>query len=284
MNKKFRPWGIGYIAWLVIFAIIPMLIMVALTIVDCEGVDFKNSSLSLISFDIFASSSEGVSATVIAFANSILYAIITCVCCIVLGYIIAYKIFRSHFKNKFLVITLLILPMWSNILLRIYALKSAMEEANIVISLLQSWGFENVHGILLAGRPIGVIIGLIVTYLPFMVLTIYTALEKVEYSLEEAALDLGLTEMKKFWKVVFPLSVKGIVTGSIMVFLPCISGFAIPEILGYGDIVLIGNIIDQLFRDMNYNSGALLAIVILFFILGSILLVNKFDKDGETLI
>ena len=173
--------------------------------------------------------------------------------------------------------------MWSNILLRVNALKSVMEPHNIIVSLLNKMGI-NILGPSLAGTPIAIIIGLIATYLPFMILTVYTALEKIEYSLEEAALDLGLTDFKKFWKVVFPLSFKGIVTGSIMVFLPCMSGFAIPEILGQGNIVLIGNVIDMLFRNMNYNVGALLSVVILALIIGAIAIVNKVDKEGDTLI
>lgn len=279
MNRHFKLFGKIYTVWLFIFALLPMVIMLILTFLDCEGLDFSDAKFSLISFTQFSYSS-----TMIAFLNSIVYAFITTIVCIALGYLVAYRIFRSHFKNKFLVITLLILPMWSNILLRINALRSLLEEHNIFVSMMEQLGFTYVKGIAVAGTPAAVLIGLIVTYLPFMVLTIYTALEKIEPSLEEAAIDLGLTELKKFWKVVFPLSFKGIVTGSIMVFLPCLSGFAIPEILGQGNIVLIGNVIDQLFRNMNYNAGALLAIVILVFILGSIILVNKFDKDGETLI
>jgi len=195
---------------------------------------------------------------------------------------VAYAIFRSHFKNKFLVMTILILPMWSNMLLRIEALKNIMEPHNIITDILSKLG---IHVSLdIAGTPLAVIIGLISTYIPFMILSIYTALEKIDYSLEEAALDLGLTETKKFWKVIFPLSTKGIVSGSIMVFLPCMSGFAIPEILGQGNILLIGNVIDQHFRNMNYNLGSLLAVVILIIILGAIFLVSKFDKEGETLL
>lgn len=279
MNKHFKFFGRAYRIWLFIFALLPILIMLGLTIFDCEGIDFSDAKLSLISFEQFTFSS-----TLIAFLNSILYAVITTVICIVIGYIVAYRIFRSRIKNKFMVITLMILPMWSNILLRINALKSILEEHNIFTSMFQQMGFENAKSLDLAGTPFAVILGLVVTYLPFMILTIFTALEKIEPSLEEAALDLGLTETKKFWKVVLPLSSKGIVTGSIMVLLPCMSGFAIPEILGQGNIVLIGNVIDQLFKNMNYNAGSLLAIVILIFILGSILLVFKVDKDGETLI
>lgn len=277
MKQYFKKLSIPYFVWLYILAIIPFVIMIVLSFVSNEGMDFSEATFTFSNFSELATSS-----TLIAFRNSFVYAVIATLSCMVIGYMIAYAIFRSHFKNKFLVMTILILPMWSNILLRIEGLKNLMEPHNIITDLLSKIGIN--VGLDFAGTPTAVIIGLIATYIPFMVLSIYTALEKIDYSLEEAALDLGLTETKKFWKVVFPLSFKGIVSGSIMVFLPCMSGFAIPQILGQGNILLIGNVIDLHFRNMNYNLGALLAVIILIVILGAILLVNKFDKEGETLI
>jgi len=277
MNKYFKKLAIPYFVWLYVLAIIPFVIMVILSFVNNEGLNFSKAIFTLDNFGYLTTSS-----TVIAFMNSLFYAVIATLTCIVIGYMVAYAIFRSHFKNKFLVMTILILPMWSNMLLRIVALKNIMEPHNIITDILSKLG---IHVSLdIAGTPLAVIIGLISTYIPFMILSIYTALEKIDYSLEEAALDLGLTETKKFWKVIFPLSTKGIVSGSIMVFLPCMSGFAIPEILGQGNILLIGNVIDQHFRNMNYNLGSLLAVVILIIILGAIFLVSKFDKEGETLL
>ncbi len=277
MNKYFKKLAIPYFVWLYVLAIIPFVIMVILSFVNNEGLNFSKAIFTLDNFGYLTTSS-----TVIAFMNSLFYAVIATLTCIVIGYMVAYAIFRSHFKNKFLVMTILILPMWSNMLLRIEALKNIMEPHNIITDILSKLG---IHVSLdIAGTPLAVIIGLISTYIPFMILSIYTALEKIDYSLEEAALDLGLTETKKFWKVIFPLSTKGIVSGSIMVFLPCMSGFAIPEILGQGNILLIGNVIDQHFRNMNYNLGSLLAVVILIIILGAIFLASKFDKEGETLL
>jgi spermidine/putrescine transport system permease protein len=177
---------------------------------------------------------------------------------------------------------MLILPMWSNLLLRTEALGNIMEHNNILTDLLSRTGITLSIGI--KGTPLAVLIGLVFTYLPFAILPIYTALEKISYSLEEAALDLGLTETKKFWKVIFPLSLKGVVSAAILVFLPSLSGFAIPQILGKGNIVLIGNVIEESYRNMNYNFGSLLSIIILVFILGSILIISKTDKEGETLL
>jgi spermidine/putrescine transport system permease protein len=168
--------------------------------------------------------------------------------------------------------------MWTNILLRINALASIFKENNILTDLL------GIPGINIIGTDLAIILGMVFTYLPFIILPIYTSLEKIDPSLDEAALDLGLPNTKKFWFVIFPLSLKGVVSGSIMVLLPCLSGFAIPKILGEGNIILIGNIIEQSFINMSYNVGSVLAIVLLIIILGSIILVNKVDKEGETLL
>ena len=177
-----------------------------------------------------------------------------------------------------MILLLLILPMWTNILLRINALASVFKASNIISDIF------NIPGLDIIGTDLAIILGMVFTYLPFIVLPIYTSLEKVDYSLEEAALDLGVTETKKFWKVIVPLTMNGVMSGSMMELLPWLSGFAIPKVLGAGNILLIGNIIEQNFINMSYNQGALLAVVLLVIILGSILIVNKFDKEGETLI
>ena len=143
------------------------------------------------------------------------------------------------------------------------------------------------HGLLgdnILGSDFAILIGMVFTYLPFMVMPIYTQLEKIDPLLHEAALDLGLTDTKKFFKVVLPLSSKGIVSGSITVLLPCLSGFAIPKILGKGNVLLIGNIIEQSFYNMDFNGGSVLAVLLLIIILGVIFIINKTDKEGETLI
>lgn len=277
MNKSFKKMAWPYLVWLLLLTAVPTVFMLVLSFCDIEGIDFEEASFS---FSAFAQLSE--SSTLIAFLNSFLYASLATIICIVIGYIVAYQLFKSKINNKFLCLTLLILPMWSNILLRTEALGNILEPNNIVNDLLSKIGLG--FSLDLRGTGFAVLIGLVFTYLPFMILCIYNALEKIDYSLEEASLDLGLTKTKTFWHVTFPLSVKGIVTGSIMVFLPCFSGFAIPEIMGKGNIVLIGNIIDQFFKNMNYNIGSLLAIIILVIILGAICLVDKFDKDGETLL
>jgi spermidine/putrescine transport system permease protein len=247
--------------------------MFILIFLQNEGLDLEQATFSMNSFTLFFDSS-----TILAIGNSLFYSITATAFCILLGYLVAYTVFRSKVKNKFLVLIIFILPMWSNLLLRIQAVGSLMETNNILTSML------GISGININGSPLAIIIGMVVTYLPFMILPIYTSLEKIGKPLEEASLDLGLTESKTFFKVVLPLSAKGIVSGSIMVFLPALSGFAIPQILGKGNVLLVGNIIEQSFKNMNYNFGSLLSIVLLLFIMGSLLLINRTDKEGETLL
>lgn len=277
MNKSYKKLSIPYLIWLIIFGIIPIIVMIILSFIDSEGMSFKDASFSLNSFKLLFDK-----ATLISIKNSFLYTTISTIISLFLGYFVAYQLYKSKIKNKLLVLTIFILPMWSNLLLRIEALGNMMEENNMITNLLER---INIHiSIGIKGTPLAVIIGLIFTYLPFVILPVYTALEKIDVSLKEASLDLGLTPFKTFWKVIFPLSLKGVVTGSILVFLPSLSGFAIPEILGKGNVLFIGNIIEQSFRNMNYSFGSLLSIFIIFLITIALLIVNKVDKDGETLL
>lgn len=275
MNSDFKILAKPYKVWLSILVFIPIIAMFFI------GISNLNSSVSIgeiaLSFSHFSLLWE--SSTVVAFRNSLIFASATTFISFLLGYFIAYEIKISKFKNKFILLTIVILPMWSNLILRTEALSNIMSENNILKSIIGFNIFGNISGTWMA-----VLFGLVFTYMPFMILSVYTALEKIDFALEEAALDLGLRPIKKFWKVVFPLSLKGVVTGSIMVFLPTLAGFAIPKILSRGQIVFIGNIIESKFVFTNYNHGALLALVILIFILGSILLITKFDKEGETLL
>ncbi|WP_162140102.1 ABC transporter permease [Haploplasma axanthum] len=277
MNKAFRKLSYPYLGWLVVFAIIPIFVMLFLSFTSGEGLSLEGSKLSFNSFNLLIDQ-----ATLVAIKNSFLYAGISTLISLVLGYFVAYQLFKSKIKNKLLILTIFILPMWSNLLLRTEALGNMMEHNNIVTSILSRVNINISIGI--KGTPLAVIIGLIFTYLPFVILPVYTALEKIEYNLQEASLDLGLTEFQTFWKVIFPLSLKGVITGSILVFLPSLSGFAVPEILGKGNVLFIGNIIEQAFKNMNYSFGSLLSIFIIMLITAALLIVNKVDKEGETLL
>lgn len=272
-SHRLERLSIPYVVWLYLFAVAPMIVMVGLMFVNSEGVSIDGMFPSITNFQVLTQPS-----TMVSFFNSVKFSVITTAVCIFFGYTLAYSLYKSKIKNKYLVLLLLILPMWTNILLRINALASVFKENNILTDML------GIEGYSIIGTDLAIILGMIFTYLPFIVLPIYTSLEKIDPLLNEAALDLGMTDFKKFWKVIFPLSSKGIVSGSIMVLLPCLSGFAIPNILGDRKIPLIGSTIEQKFVNMNYNGGSVLAVLVLLIILGSILIINKVDKEGETLL
>lgn len=277
MKKPYKRLAIPYMAWLYIFALLPILVMVFLSFVKTDGLDFEGIKFSLNNFKQLSESS-----TLVAFRDSLWISVTSALISAVLGYLVAYKIYRSHISNKFIIVSILILPMWCNILLRTEALGNVFQEHNILSDLLSRIGI--IYSLNIRGTYPAVIIGLVLTYMPYMILPIYNALEKIDPALEEAASDLGMTDLQKFYKVVLPLSFKGVVTGSIMTLLPCLSGFAIPEILGSGNIVMIGNVINSMYLDMNYNIGSLLGIIIVVVITLAVFLINKIDKDGDMLI
>lgn len=279
MKKPFSRLSTPYIVWLFILALIPIVVMLFLSVTTTQGLSLDGITFNSTFYQAFFERSITT-----AFFNSIYYAVLTTVIALLLGYMVAYTVFRSKFKNKFLVLAIFILPMWSNLLLRTESLGNLMNENNLITDILSKILNTEVSFPVIKGSGLAVVIGLVLTYLPFMILPIYTALEKIDYSLEEAALDLGLTDIQKFMKVVLPLSLKGVATGSILVFLPAMSGFAIPEILGSGNILLIGNIIEQSFRYMDYNLGSLLSMMVLVIIFLGIFVVSKVDKEGEMLL
>ena len=265
-----------YLIWLYVLALFPMLFMFFMMFIDSEGVALPFTP-TIDNLSILTEYS-----TIVALWNSIKFAVLTTIICIFFGMLIAYSLYKSKIKNKYLVLLLLILPMWTNFLLRINAIASMFQTENIVASIFGVKGYDFLKTDF--GTDIAILLGMVFTYLPFMVLPIYTSLEKIDPLLHEAALDLGLTEFQKFWKVIVPLSLKGIVSGSITVLLPCLSGFAIPSVISDGKVMLIGNIIETSFKNMDYNGGSVLAILLLIIILTTIFIINKNDKEGESLI
>ncbi len=275
MNKQYRRLATPYIIWLSVLVFIPTLALILLGFTNLtSSIVISNVQLTFSNFSLFKEVSIRT-----GFRNSFIYASLTTIISFFLGYTLAYIIYKSKFKNKFMIMTLMILPMWSNLILRIDALANIMSENNILVEMI---GFSPLRGLI--GTPTGILIGMVFTYVPFMILPIYTALEKIEPALDEASSDLGLTPIKTFLFVTFPLSVKGVVTGAIMVFLPTFSGFAIPKILSKGNMIFLGNIIENKFNYTVYNDGALLSASILLFIFIAMFLLRKFDKEGETLL
>ncbi len=171
------------------------------------------------------------------------------------------------------------LPMWMNFLLRTMAWQVLLEKNGVINIVLAAIGLPTLN---IINTPYAVVLGMVYDYLPFMILPIYNALIKIDKSLIEAAYDLGASKSLVIKKVLLPLSLPGIVSGITMVFVPSLTTFAISNMLGGGKVNLIGNIIEQEFTvSANWHLGAGLSLVMMIFIVISMALIERFDKDGE---
>ena len=198
------------------------------------------------------------------FFKSFCYAAVTTLLCLLLAYPLALTIARSAKRYREVLVLLVILPFWSNFLIRVYAwmiiLGPQSAFARMFDTLLGAVGFEPVP---LLFSPIAVVIGLVYVHLPFMVLPLYANLEKHDPALLDAAQDLGARSWQRFWRVTFPLSLPGVLAGAALVFIPALGIFAIPDILGGTGSILIGNVIKQQFLDArDWPFGSVLSMVL----------------------
>jgi spermidine/putrescine transport system permease protein len=168
--------------------------------------------------------------------------------------------------------------MWMNFLLRTLAWQTLLEKNGVINTLL---GYLGIPGIDIINTPSAIILGMVYNFLPFMVLPIYNTLIKLDLNVINAARDLGANSTQTFTKIIFPLSLPGVVSGITMVFVPALTTFVISDILGGGKILLIGNIIEQDFRSSRWNVGSGLSLVLMVFILLSMAILAKYDKDSE---
>jgi spermidine/putrescine transport system permease protein len=212
------------------------------------------------------------------FWNSFWLAALTTLCCFVLGYPLAYYIARRPPTLRNLLLFLVILPFLTNFLVRIYAWFILLRPEGWITWLLKFVGFE----LALLGSPIGVLVGLVYGYLPFMILPLYATLERLDFSLVEAASDLGATRWQSFWRVVFPLSRPGMIAGAILVFIPALGEFITPKLLGGGKVPMIGLLIEEKFlgRVQDWPLGAALAIALMVIV--SIVLIRYFQQLKES--
>jgi spermidine/putrescine transport system permease protein len=217
-----------------------------------------------------------------AFVRSINYAFVSTLICLVMAYPLA-MILAERKDAKVAVIFIFVLPMWMNFLLRTYAWLTILETNNGVLNTILR--FLNLPTLHIIGQPSAIVLGMVYNFLPFMILPIYNALVKIDPYVLEAAHDLGANNIKRFLKVVLPLSIPGVISGITMVFMPAITTFVIPNLLGAGKINLIGNLIEQQFlRTYNWYFGASLSLVLMVFILVAMSILQQADRTrGESL-
>ncbi len=275
MNSKSKYLAYPYSIWMMIFILFPLFLIFLYSITLRNPNDIKTITFT---FENFAKFFNPIYINVLI--RSISIAALSTVICLFIGYPVAYLLTRVNEKNKGLLILLFILPMWMNMLLRTYAWMTILGNTGLINSFLSLINLPNVN---LLYNNSAVILGMVYNFLPFMVFPIYTALNKMDRSLIEAAEDLGADGFTIFRKVIFPLSLAGVISGIVMVFMPAVSTFVIPRLLGGGKNVLIGNLIEKLFlvtRDWNFGAALSMIILIIIFISIKILNLLKIDKES----
>lgn len=256
--KSFRRLVYPYIVWAFIFIVIPMLMIVFYAFTK-QG----NSVLTVkFTFDNFIRFFQD-KIFIDVLLRSLKLAVITTVICIIIGYPCAYFIAKLKLNSQGLMILLITIPMWINMLVRTYAWRGILLETGL-------------------SPEIKVYIGMVYNFLPFMILQIYTSLSKMDKSLIAAANDLGCDNRMAFLKVTLPLSVPGIISGITLVFLPAVSSFFIPKLLGGGSYVLVGNLVENYFVTTgDWNFGSAVSLIMTIVILISMYFTRKFDYEKE---
>ena len=252
-----RTWAWPYVLFMVLFVVLPLIMIVYYAFTDADG------GFTLYNFIKFFHTSEAINTLIYSFA----IALITTIICLLLGYPAAYIMANAEFKTPAVMAMLFILPMWINFLLRTIA----------TVELFNMFGLPLGEGALL--------FGMCYDYLPFMIYPIYNTLQKMDKSLIEAAEDLGANKAKVFTKVILPLSLPGIYSGIVMVFMPTVSTFAIAELLTRNKITLFGSLIQRSFGEGGiamWNYGAALSLIMLIIIALTSFLDNGKESDAKT--
>ena len=254
-----------HIAWAVMFIVFPLIIVLFYAFTDANGNFSFNNILSLSDYaPIFWLSLE--------------LAIIATAICLVIGYPLAYVIAKAKPKHQKIFIMLLMLPMWTNLLIRTYSIMAILDDGGFLNSLLGT----SFH---IIGTKGAVIFGMVYDFLPYMVLPIYTCVSKIDKNMWEAASDLGASPIITLIKVILPLSMSGLISGVTMVLVPSISTFYISQKLGGGTFEVIGDTIERQFVTGALNVGAAISLVMMVLILISITIMNKFsDEDGGIIV
>ncbi len=265
-KHKWLSWP--YLAFILCGTLIPLLAIIYYGFTDRSG-----------SFTVANMLAIGQPEHAKALGLSLLLALACTVICLLLAYPLGLILRKGGASRKSFVIFIMILPMWMNFLLRTMAWKALLAKTGVINGVLKALGLGSID---IINTPYAVVLGMVYDFLPFMILPIYNVMIKIDNNLIEAAKDLGASDYRVLKDVIVPLSMPGVISGITMVFVPAITTFAISNILGGGKIYLIGNIIEQEFTlNGNWQLGSGLSLVMMVFILLSMALINKFDKNGE---
>ncbi|TJX14804.1 ABC transporter permease [Tissierella creatinini] len=271
---KFKRYSIPYSLWLLVFIVIPLVLVVYYAFTTGDSQDFSTFQFNMENFKRFFTH---IYTSVLL--RSVNLALVSTVLCLLLGYPIAFIISKEKEKTRNILILFFVIPMWMNFLLRTYAWLALLGKNGIINIIITKLGFQPLD---LLYNDSAVLLGMVYNFLPFMVLPIYSVLVKLDPKLVEAAEDLGANRIITFLKVIFPLSLPGVITGISMVFIPAVSTFVISSLLGGNKSNLIGNLIEQQFRYTgDWHFGSAMSIILMIFILLTMIFSYKFDKEKE---
>lgn len=268
--KRFSQLAIPYIVWSILLIVLPM-VLIAFYSVTEDGNGIISFTFTLKHYIRFFTDPDFL----LVLWRSIKIAVKTTLICIALGYPIAYFIAFSSDRIRNILILAITLPTWINTLVRTYAWIGLLSEGGVIQQVLNIFGLGHEELLYTEGA---VLIGMVYNFIPFMILQINTSLSKMDKSLMEASNDLGANGLQTFLRVILPLSLPGVVSGISLVFLPAVSSFSIPKLLGGGQFFLIGNVIENQFITVGeWNFGSSISLIMAMIMMATMYVVRRLE-------
>lgn len=272
--KRFSQLAWPYMIWCAIMLLLAML-LIFLYSVTTQGNSVISFSFTLDHFKRFFTDPDFL----LILWRSLVIAIKTTIICVLLGYPIAYFIARSSDRVRNILVLVITLPMWINMLVRTYAWIGILSDGGIAQQILGWFGLGDTKLLYTEGA---VLLGMVYNFIPFMILQVNASLSKMDTSLLEASSDLGANRFQTFWRVTFPLSLPGVISGITLVFLPAVSSFFIPKLLGGGQYFLIGNVIENQFITVGeWNFGSAISMVMAVLMMVMMMGVRKMEERNR---
>ena len=278
--------GVPYF-WFLILALVPLLIVLKISLSEMEStevsslIEWANGwptvKLNFASYMFIATDALYYQ----TYFSSLRYALMTTVICLIIAYPFAYFMARSPKHIQPTLLMLIMLPFWTSFLLRIYAWKTLLVNNGVINNILMSLGLIQ-DPIAMMNTPFSLMVGMVYSYLPFMILPLYANLSKLDMRYLEAAADLGTSPFKAFRLITVPLSKAGIIAGSMLVFIPAVGEYVIPELLGGSDTLMIGRVLwDEFFSNNDWPMASAVAVVMILLIMLPMAIYNKYQAESK---
>jgi len=293
-SGRFAVIAIPY-AWLLVFFLVPFLVIARISVSEMETttikdiVSWQNGALAITAkLDNYLLIAKD-DLYLRTYASSLVYAAVTTVLCLAIGYPFAYFMARARRSLQPALLMLVMLPFWTSFLLRVYAWKALLTEHGLAADVIERVGLDRLLAALglipapgqLMNTPFSLVLGMTYTYLPFMILPLYTNFAKMDLRLLEAAADLGASAWTAFWRVTVPLSRAGIVAGAMLVFIPCVGEYVIPELLGGPQTQMIGRTLwDEFFSNNDWPMACAVAVTMILLVIVPLAIFNRYQAEA----